>query len=490
MTYLKYVLMTLYFLVIPLSAHAQIAALDGNWHSPQWKYGYVLKDGMGIATSTNSPNFQVGQNIIQLTATSPNTFTGQQVYTDGKFYKVTVTLLADGRLSFVGEKNVKWVMERIGAPPQASSSASQTTAPAPSATANSPSFDCRKATTTVEKLICTNPELSKLDLSLAEMYKEAVSKAPSIRDDQSSWNVEKNKCTDTDCLKTAYEDRISQLVNFIVRHDRAALRQDQASVNTSNGSGGRTTSRSNQNNSDINTGSTQKNDDGRDEAAASLGICAGALLISNSSDPYVQKVSAKIEGEVKRHDAVFKSACGQNPQPGPAFTACLESLPRETLIYINARAMAVSEMRSSKPLSFMKNDMQGNNPTVQDIVKMAHCPSIYQTQDTKPVAPAVAQREEGYVQINPSSCLKIKGTNPELKEIAANHLKAGLNQIDFVRTELNSGTCLIVWSHPRGICKSPTYVAFQHAGTLSAVDVVKFDYQKNSITKQLSMMCF
>ena len=130
MTYLKYVLMTFYFLVIPLSAHAQIATLDGNWHSPQWKYGYVLKDGMGIATSTNSPNFQVGQNIIQLTATSPNTFTGQQVYTDGKFYKVTVTLLADGRLSFVGEKNVKWVMERIGAPPQASSSASQTTAPA------------------------------------------------------------------------------------------------------------------------------------------------------------------------------------------------------------------------------------------------------------------------------------------------------------------------------------------------------------------------
>lgn len=130
MTYLRYVLMTFYFLVISSGAHAQIATLDGNWHSPQWKYGYVLKDGMGIATSTNSPNFQVGQNIIQLTATSPNTFTGQQVYTDGKFYKVTVTLLADGRLSFVGEKNVKWVMERIGAPPQASSSASQTTAPA------------------------------------------------------------------------------------------------------------------------------------------------------------------------------------------------------------------------------------------------------------------------------------------------------------------------------------------------------------------------
>jgi uncharacterized protein len=115
------------------TSNAQVATLDGNWHSPQWKYGYVLKDGMGVATTTNSPNFQVGQNIIQLTAASPNTFTGQQVYTDGKFYKVTATLLPDGRLSFAGEKNVKWVMERIGAPPQPNLSASQTTAPAPSA---------------------------------------------------------------------------------------------------------------------------------------------------------------------------------------------------------------------------------------------------------------------------------------------------------------------------------------------------------------------
>jgi hypothetical protein len=269
--------------VVAINANAQLAALDGNWYSTQWKYGYVLKDGVGVATSTNSPNFQVGQNILQLTATSATTFAGQQVYTDGKFYKVNVKLQADGRLYFEGEKNAKWVMDRIGAPPLASSSAAQTTAP--------------------------------------------------------------------------------------------ALNQGQTSATASNQSNERTVSRSNQNNSDINTGSTQKNDDARDEAAASLGICAGALLISNSSDPYVQKVSAKIEGEVKRHDALFKSACGQNPQPGPALTACLESLPRETLIYLNARAMAVSEMRSSNPLSFMKNNMQGNNPTVHGIVKMAHCPS-------------------------------------------------------------------------------------------------------------------
>jgi uncharacterized protein YecT (DUF1311 family) len=218
------------FLIVAVNSNAQLAVLDGNWYSTQWKYGYVLKDGVGMATSTNSPNFQVGQNIIQLTATSPNTFTGQQVYTDGKFYRVNAKLQADGRLYFEGEKNAKWVMDRIGAAPQASAPSSQSTQPTTSAAASastSPSFDCRKATTAVEKLICSNPDLSKLDVSLAETYKEAVSKDRSIRDDQRNWHIERNNCADVDCLKTAYEDRISELTNFIVRYDRAALNQAQ-----------------------------------------------------------------------------------------------------------------------------------------------------------------------------------------------------------------------------------------------------------------------
>lgn len=110
------------FIWVLSSAQAQngLASIDGNWYSAQWKYGYVLKNGMGTATSTNSPNFQVGQNILQLTATSPTTFSGQQVYTDGKFYNVQATLQADGRLYFEGAKNAKWFMERVGEAPRAS----------------------------------------------------------------------------------------------------------------------------------------------------------------------------------------------------------------------------------------------------------------------------------------------------------------------------------------------------------------------------------
>lgn len=96
-----------------------IQTLNGNWYSAQWKYGYTLQNGVGVATSTNSPNFQVGQNIIQLTATAPNKFLGQQVYTDGKFYNVTATLQPDGSLYFEGDKNVKWTMTRVGAAPTA-----------------------------------------------------------------------------------------------------------------------------------------------------------------------------------------------------------------------------------------------------------------------------------------------------------------------------------------------------------------------------------
>jgi uncharacterized protein (DUF2147 family) len=97
---------------IPAASESWLKQLDGNWSSKEWKYGYQLKNGVGIATATNSPNFRVGQKIIQLTAKSATSFVGQQVYKDGKFYNVKVTLQPDGRLYFEGEKNAKWYMER------------------------------------------------------------------------------------------------------------------------------------------------------------------------------------------------------------------------------------------------------------------------------------------------------------------------------------------------------------------------------------------
>ena len=50
---------------------------------------------------------------MRLTQKGVNVFSGDNVYKDGKFYKVKVTLQPDGKLFFEGERNVKWTMERI-----------------------------------------------------------------------------------------------------------------------------------------------------------------------------------------------------------------------------------------------------------------------------------------------------------------------------------------------------------------------------------------
>jgi uncharacterized protein len=115
-----------------LDAGDLISELDGNWYSAQWKYGYVMKNGVGVATSTNSPNFKVGQQIIELAPSSHTSFSGRQVYTDGKFYNVEAQLI-NGKLHFHGEKNAKWVMERVGGASQATPAQQPSTPTAPAA---------------------------------------------------------------------------------------------------------------------------------------------------------------------------------------------------------------------------------------------------------------------------------------------------------------------------------------------------------------------
>lgn len=76
------------------------------------------------------------------------------------------------------------------------------------------SFDCAKATTKVEKIICDNPEISKLDDELSASYKTALQdehQAESIRQAQKQWMKERNKCADADCVKRAYAARLQGL---------------------------------------------------------------------------------------------------------------------------------------------------------------------------------------------------------------------------------------------------------------------------------------
>ncbi|HWT15210.1 MAG TPA: lysozyme inhibitor LprI family protein, partial [Patescibacteria group bacterium] len=89
----------------------------------------------------------------------------------------------------------------------------------PCASARAASFDCAKATTTVEQLVCTNPALSDLDDDLAATYRQATSLASpgdaEPKQSQRTWLKRRNACSDADCVAAAYQARIAELEDAI-----------------------------------------------------------------------------------------------------------------------------------------------------------------------------------------------------------------------------------------------------------------------------------
>ena len=80
-----------------------------------------------------------------------------------------------------------------------------------------PSFDCAKASTAVEKMICADAELAKLDVELSNIYASRSSQAPDeakkvMRGSQLDWlKARRNACPDVGCLQKAYAERIEQI---------------------------------------------------------------------------------------------------------------------------------------------------------------------------------------------------------------------------------------------------------------------------------------
>jgi len=82
-------------------------------------------------------------------------------------------------------------------------------------TACAASYDCDKASTKVEKMICTDPELSKMDEKLGSSYHDAlktVSNPFALRLQQRKWMKLRNQCTDKSCLEAAYQGRIDEII--------------------------------------------------------------------------------------------------------------------------------------------------------------------------------------------------------------------------------------------------------------------------------------
>jgi hypothetical protein len=86
---------------------------------------------------------------------------------------------------------------------------------------HSASFDCAKAKTKIEKLICANPKLSQLDEKVSALYKKVLEQSPvpeDTKEQQREWVKDpRNLCKDAACLEEAYASRISDLEEDLKR---------------------------------------------------------------------------------------------------------------------------------------------------------------------------------------------------------------------------------------------------------------------------------
>jgi uncharacterized protein len=80
--------------------------------------------------------------------------------------------------------------------------------------ARAASFDCSKATTAVEKMICADAQLSDLDVQVARSYRRALENpadAGPLKSEQRLWLADRNKCKDVACLASSYQQRLKGL---------------------------------------------------------------------------------------------------------------------------------------------------------------------------------------------------------------------------------------------------------------------------------------
>ncbi|MFM0052517.1 lysozyme inhibitor LprI family protein [Caballeronia grimmiae] len=99
--------------------------------------------------------------------------------------------------------------------------------------AHATSFDCHKASTLVEKRICSSPLLGKLDDALADDYRGMLATDlgdgpdnKSLNKEQRAWIAQRNKCATEKCLVDLYRKRVDDVCDApVVRGVHAACVQ-------------------------------------------------------------------------------------------------------------------------------------------------------------------------------------------------------------------------------------------------------------------------
>jgi uncharacterized protein YecT (DUF1311 family) len=85
---------------------------------------------------------------------------------------------------------------------------------------NGPSFDCNKAKSQAELIICGDTELSNRDVALSDLYQKAKSAASDKQafnlQSKLEWRLRETQCKDRNCLISWYDKRSTQLNQIIV----------------------------------------------------------------------------------------------------------------------------------------------------------------------------------------------------------------------------------------------------------------------------------
>lgn len=117
------------------------------------------------------------------------------------------------------ETNSPQVASSDGSVPQPVEVPSKSAAPEVATLASSgtfaPSFDCAKTSTAAERLICSNQQLSSLDVQLLQAYRKALSRTAtkdSLKASQNEWiKNQRDTCSTAECMISAYHARIQSL---------------------------------------------------------------------------------------------------------------------------------------------------------------------------------------------------------------------------------------------------------------------------------------
>lgn len=111
--------------------------------------------------------------------------------------------------------------------------------------AEAASFDCAKAKSTPEKLICSNQELSLLDDNLKVVFESAKAKSKDLtlfkEISRQQWNEREKSCRDYQCLKQWYLKQINYYENLYTQQNKLSTTRDSRSINVKSSESSETT---------------------------------------------------------------------------------------------------------------------------------------------------------------------------------------------------------------------------------------------------------